>query len=308
MRKIISAGIFCAILLSAAISANAADEVLAMQSGNFDIPKSNTTVALDGKIDDGEYMLISSYAPTNGDWCISDYGPTIQYASESNPKHTIDLYASWDDNYFYVAVKASCPGHVANTDPVWNGCGVMCGFVDGDPRSGAYDSYTGYDAMSDVLHEIAFSVDEDGTINANHTTGDSVLDENTFIEYSNDGTYDYYELAFTWDFMGFKPEIGHELGWGFMYSTPNENAADGIDWVCFQTDIVNGKLPQTYPKVTLRDVIPVVAPDTDVVDTDVAADTTSAETTAPVTADGGIVAAAAVMAVAAGVVLSKKHR
>ena len=62
------------------------------------------------------------------------------------------------------------------------------------------------------------------------------------------------------------------------------------------------RIPQTYTKLILKDDYILGQTDEPVVD-----EPTEDVPATPVTSDAGIVAAAAVMAVAAGIVLSKKH-
>ena len=187
----------------------------------------------------------------------------------------------------------------------------MIGFVPNAPDSGEYDHYQSYDAMGDVLSEIAYNFTEDGQLNLNNTTGDFVLDESVFLSFARADGCDIYEMKFEWAPIGCTPSVDKEIGMGTMISFNNAEAEDGIDWVCFQTDVVNAKLPQTYTKLILKDDY--IPGQTDAADTDnTAPDSTADESTddvpaTPVTADAGIVAAAAVMAVAAGVVLSKNH-
>ena len=124
---------------------------------SFNIKKVETAPVRDGVINSDEYQLISSYAPTNKDWFTADYGNVYRYAAEGNPDYKIELYGAWDSNALYIAVKVGCSDHKVCADPVWNGCGVMIGFVPKAPDCGEYNNYSGYDAMSSVLSEIAFN-------------------------------------------------------------------------------------------------------------------------------------------------------
>ena len=219
----------------------------------FPIEKAETAPVRDGTVSDGEYELITSYSKDNPDWFISDYGPVIQTVADGLPDYQIDVYGAWDDDGVYVAVVTDCDDHIANTDPVWNGCGVMIGFVPESPDADENAGFTGYDAMNSVLQEIAYSYSDDGEINLNNTTNDAVLDENVFTTYKHTDGKDIYEMLFTWDFIGGEPALDREFGLGLMISKINDDAADGIDWVCFQSDIVNGKIPDTYTKLVLKD-------------------------------------------------------
>lgn len=60
-------------------------------------------------------------------------------------------------------------------------------------------------------------------------------------------------MKFEWEPIGCVPSVDKEIGMGTMISFNNPEAEDGIDWVCFQTDVVNAKLPQTYAKLILKD-------------------------------------------------------
>lgn len=166
----------------------------------------------------------------------------------------MELYGAWDDDALYIGVKVGCPGeHKVDAATVWNGCGVMIGFVPNAPDSGEYDHYQGYDAMSDVLSEIAYNFTADGQLNLNNTTNDFVLDESVFLSFTRADGCDIYEMKFEWEPIGCVPSVDKEIGMGTMISFNNPEAEDGIDWVCFQTDVVNAKLPQTYTKLILKD-------------------------------------------------------
>ncbi len=235
--------------------------VPSMAANEFQLEFLETAPELDGYVLDGEYVLISSYSPTNSDWFVSDYGPVI--TTDGLKDYQIDVYGGWTEQGLYLAVVTDCVEHITSIDPPWNGCGVMIGFVENAPDSGEYDDYEGYDSMNDVLHEVAYSYESDGTLNMLDTTGEYIENENTFTTFKHADNKDTYEMLFTWDFVGGgAPTIGRSVGMGLMISKNNKDAEDGIDWVCFISDIVNGKLPATYAKLTLVDNI-VPAPETE---------------------------------------------
>jgi len=310
MKKTLGIVLLLALASSMTTAVAAADAPTLTPS--FTVEKVETAPVQDGNIGAGEYQLISSYAPTNEDWYTADYGNVYRYAAEGNPDYIVELYGAWDDEALYIGVKVGCPGeHIVDAATVWNGCGVMIGFVPNAPDCGEYDNYQGYDAMGDVLAEIAYNFTADGELNLNNTTNDFVLDESVFLSFARAGGCDIYEMKFEWEPIGCTPSVDKEIGMGTMISFNNPEADDGIDWVCFQTDVVNGKLPQTYTKLILKDdYIPgqsdEPAAEEPAVDAPVEEPVDDAPE-APVTSDAGIVAAAAVMAVAAGVVLSKKR-
>ena len=298
ITKTISLAILLA--LSLTVSAAAFEPVEGDMTEQFTLEMVETAPILDGVLNDGEYELITSYTSDNEDWFITDYSCVRQYAGEGMPDYTIDVYGSWDTNGVYVAVKTDCPEHKINTDPVWNGCGVMIGFVAEDPASGVYDTYADYNAMGDVLQETAYNYASDGTLNLNNTTNDAVHGENVNTVYKHADGYDVYEMYFTWDFIGCEPAMDKVIGLGMMISKNNAEAADGIDWVCFQSDVVNAKLPQTYTRLVLEDNI-VPGNEAEIVETPESAGT------APQTFDVSVIAAVTAVISAAGYAISKKR-
>jgi len=236
----------CAALV---IPSMAFDPVTANLTPDFTISKAAMPPVRDGVINPGEYTLISAYAPTNEDWFEAKYECVRRYAAASNPAYVIEIYGAWDDAGIYVAVKSDCNDHRANHDTVWKGCGVMIGFVPEDPSFPAYAEYEeGYSAMGDVLREIAYCYDGDELV-LNNTTEDAVMGENAFTSYKHDGGFDIYEMFFTWDFISKTLKEGDSFGLGMMISKnlPNEE----YEWICFQSDVVNGKIPSTYTRVFL---------------------------------------------------------
>jgi hypothetical protein len=75
------------------------------------------------------------------------------------------------------------------------------------------------------------------------------MGENAFTSYKRDGGFDIYEMFFTWDFISKTLKEGDSFGLGMMISKnlPNEE----YEWICFQSDVVNGKIPSTYTRVFL---------------------------------------------------------
>lgn len=118
------------------------------------------------------------------------------------------------------------------------------------------------------------------------------------------------EMMLPW--VGFKAEAGAKLGFTIGINDDADNAAGRENQIFPDDDLSNAwQSTDNYATLTLT-ATEYVAPveEEPVVDTPAAeegAEVVAPAPTSPKTADAGIVAAAAIMAIAAGVVLSKKH-
>ncbi|MBP3919182.1 MAG: hypothetical protein J6I50_08430 [Clostridia bacterium] len=148
-----------------------------------------------------------------------------------------------------------------------------------------------------------------------YTGNETVYEEATTAVAVYDGYY-VVEIFVPWQTAGFAPAIGTEIG--FNVSFNDDADCDGTrDMYSYWqvTDVSEAYWEQTraLPRIAFvaGPEIPAETPaqdvDVTVTDTPVVEPEAAAPVTTPVTADAGIVAAAAVMAAAAGIVLSKKH-
>ena len=71
---------------------------------SINVPKANTAPVIDGKVSDGEYKLVASYDKDDPAWNRDTFGI-------DGKDVRMDVYATWDEEYFYFAVI------VTNLDP-----------------------------------------------------------------------------------------------------------------------------------------------------------------------------------------------
>lgn len=206
----------------------------------------------------------------------------------------------WDENYFYVLVevdKAGVPissggGKNENSDD----CADLCLTLDGNFEA----TLSNGDDYAGVLRVV-----EDGTKSGFGYLFEMLEDEfKGVMVRTSDSSY-VVEYAVPWDDI--KPEAGHVLSLDIQINDATDDARTGlVTWAA--TPCYCWKESYEHGTITLAaKVVETEAPATEAPATE--APTADVPTTeAPATADMGIVAAAAVLAIAAGAVLSMKKR
>ncbi len=165
--------------------------------------------------------------------------------------------------------------------------------------SETYTDDTTFDAADGDWHYCKASTGEEVYYCGNET----VYDEATTAVAVYDDFY-VVEIFCPWQTEGFTPAIGTKIGFTVSFNDDIDLDGGRDSYAYWETTEASGSYwseTQALPKIEFV-AGPEVAVDEPAVDTPVE-DTP----VAPVTADAGIVAAAAVMAAAAGIVLSKKH-
>lgn len=165
--------------------------------------------------------------------------------------------------------------------------------------SETYTDDTTFDAADGDWHYCKASTGEEVYYCGNET----VYDEATTAVAVYDDHY-VVEIFCPWQTEGFAPAIGTKIGFTVSFNDDIDLDGGRDSYAFWETTEVSGAYwseTQALPKIEF-----VAGPEV-VVDEPAEAPSTDAPAEAPITADAGIVAAAAVMAVAAGVVLSKRH-
>ena len=300
MKKFGAIALSAAILSAMAVSASAAyieqqDDPSTIQ---FTINQGYTAWAADGVISEGEYTEIPFKTSQ-----ISIAASTDEDA-DTAIQLPISLYMSYDANYVYVAAETSAKQYICDIDAsnegqMWAAHAIQLSLANIDATDGSERLETGY-AVSSLDNNnygcnwsdpmgMAYDPDDNGDYSITKTADTITYEMRVPFEAFEEAALkegDKFLFSIIWA-MGTSADGGsdayvHEqLGYGIS-GTP-------------------GKDPTGHATITLGAALE--APVVDEV-VDAPAD---AGTSAPTTADAGIVAAAAVMAVAAGVVLSKKH-
>ncbi len=295
MKKILTGVLAVSLLASLAISASAiADEERTDVTVYFNTP------TIDGTINNGEWDQANALdvTPDNAMLWVGDEINNLVY-----------FYYSWDEQGLYLAAD------VSDTDVKM-----------ADELSVMYASYDAFQIAIDPAGLIGddagggamfYSIGplQDGTLGAVYHPYGGAAEE---FEYT--GAYKLTDDG--WQFEMIIPWTSIEILGGDGYEWKHadgevinallcvlDRESDGSDY-CYQITNIGevNFLPENYPLELHLSTY--VAPSLEVEEPAVeepAVDAPAADTTAPTTADAGFVAAAAVMAVAAGVVLSKKH-
>jgi len=165
--------------------------------------------------------------------------------------------------------------------------------------SETYTDDTTFDAADGDWHYCKASTGEEVYYCGNET----VYDEATTAVAVYDDHY-VVEIFCPWQTEGFAPAIGTKIGFTVSFNDDIDLDGGRDSYAYWETTEASGAYwseTQALPKIEF-----VAGPEV-AVDEPAEAPSTDAPAETPVTADAGIVAAAAVMAVAAGVVLSKRH-
>lgn len=306
MKKLGVLALSTLILSSLAISANAAFVANTTDVGSikYTIPQGYAEHKLDGVISEGEYQKIEF---TTNELSFAAYDDESIEASAGND---ISLYMSYDADYVYIAATTIAKGYVCELDSsdatnIWGGYAVQMSFAGADEVDAGMRLETGY-AKSSTTGELLFANWNDGMgigYDANETN-DYIVDVG-----SDKITY---EVRVPWEAFGEKKLVE---GDSFLFSivwatgTSTGGAADQYihEQLAYGITGDPGKDVTGHATITLGAALE--APVVEVADPVVEDGSASADPApvAPITADAGIVAAVAVMAAAAGVVLSKKH-
>ena len=302
MKRFGAIALSAAILSAMAVSASAAyiEQAADPADITFTIPQGYTAWAADGVISDGEYAKID----VKPEW-ISIAAATDEEAATAI-QLPISLYMSYDAEYVYVACTTAADQYVCDVDEsnegnMWAAHAIQLSLANIDATDGSERLETGY-AMSTLdnnLYAVSWfdpmGIAYDPDDNGDYTV---VKTGNTLV----------YEMRVP--FAAFEEKALKEgdkfLGsviWAMGTSEDGGSDAYVHEQLAYGVSGDPGKDPTGHATITLG-----AALEAPVVEDPAAGDATDAPATdAPTTADAGIVAAAAVMAVAAGVVLSKKH-
>ena len=300
MKRFGAAALAAVILSALTVSASAAyieqqDDPSTIQ---FTIPQGYTTWAADGVISEGEYGKVEFKSSQISIAAASDE------AAATAIQLPISLYMSYDANYVYVACETAADQYVCDVDDsnagnMWAAHAIQLSFANINATDSGERVELGY-ALSSLDNNlyavswfdpmgIGYDPDDAGDYNV-------VKSGNTLV----------YEMRVP--FEAFEEKALKEgdkfLGsviWAMGTSEDGGSDAYVHEQLAYGVSGDPGKDPTGHATFTLGAALeaPVVEEDAP------AADAPAAD--APSTADAGIVAAAAVMAVAAGVVLSKKH-
>ncbi len=295
MKKILTGVLAVSLLASLAISASAiADEERTDVTVYFNTP------TIDGVINNGEWDQANALDVT-ADNAMLWVGDEIN--------NLVYFYYSWDDTGLYLAADVSDTDVVkaADTSEVYGKDAFQIAI---DPAG-----LIGEEGVQGGAMFYSIGPMEDGALGAvYHPYGGAAEDFEYTGAYSMTDDGWQFEMIIPWSSVEILGGDGYE--WKHADGeTINallcvlDRESDGSEY-CYQITNAGATTfaPVDYPLELHLSTY--VAPSLEVEEPaadEPAVDAPAADTTAPTTADAGIVAAAAVMAVAAGVVLSKKH-
>ena len=278
-KKFVLSAVLCA-LMASAFTAN----VIAAES-NLKAEAVKGTPVVDGVVDDIWSTAVSRTADALKDG--TDEGITTQWK------------VMWDDEqlYFLIAV-VNDTNHFFNGAQAWgDGCELYFDALNNDPTD-----YTSDDGVVQIGWDA--ETPDDTVYKGTDTAQANIEGQYKIVAVENENGY-LYEVSV--DLDAFCKDVvmaeGTVIGFDLQVnskSDDSESRTSAYGWA----DAMN--VGWQDPSV-FGDIVLVAAPEAPAEDVPAEDGTVDAGTTAPVTADAGIVAAAAVMAAAAGVVLSKKH-
>ena len=298
MKRLGALALSAVILSALAVSASAAYVAPVKDSANikYTIPQGYTAWAADGVISDGEYGQINF---TTDELSFAAYDDALIDAAAAND---ITLYMSYDADYIYVAATTIAKDYICEIDEssignMWAAYAVQLSLAPAGATDGSERLETGYAESSLDGNDYSF--------NWSDPMGMSYLpdDNNDYcVVVGSDAIV--YEMRVPMEaFVENKLVEGDNFLFSIIWATGTSEGGASDAYVHEQLGYGvsgdPGKDPTGHATITLGAALeaPVVEEPT--------VDAPAADT--PATADAGIVAAAAVMAVAAGVVLSKKH-
>ena len=301
MKKFGAIALSAAILSAMAVSASAAyipqqDDPSTIQ---FTLNQGYTAWAADGVISDGEYARIDFKTSQ-----ISIAAATDDAAATAI-QLPISLYMSYDAEYVYVACETAADQYVCDVDEatkgnMWAAHAIQLSFANIDATISEERVELGY-CLSSLDNEM-YSVSWFDPMGIGYNPDDN----GDYIVVKN-GNELVYEMRVP--FTAFE-EKNLKEGDKFLGSviwamgTSEDGAADLYvhEQLGYGVSGDPGKDPTGHATFTLGAALEAPVVEDPAVDAPA-----EGGATAPTTADAGIVAAAAVMAIAAGVVLSKKH-
>lgn len=303
MKKILTLALAVMMVAALALTASAyfIDNNSSGATITYTIPQAYAEHKLDGVITEGEYAKLEVKTEYLS---IATYDEDAAMAQDFD---NIGLWMSYDANYLYVAATTTAKDfHNAcddNTGSIWGQYAIQLSLADVDNDEASERLETGY-ALSSETGALLFANWCDGT-------GDSydALEANDFIVTNANGILTY-ECRVPFSAFSSKTLVeGSQFRFCIVWATGTSEDDGTSEYRHLQ--LAYGCTGDPGKDVTGHAVITMgAALEAPVVDTPAADDAPAADapaTTAPTTADAGIVAAAAVMAIAAGVVLSKKH-
>ena len=301
MKKFGAIALSAAILSAMAVSASAAyiEQAADPATITFTIPQGYTAWAADGVISEGEYAKID----VKPEWI--SIAAASDEAAATAIQLPIALYMSYDANYVYVACTTAADQFVCDVDEsnegnMWAAHAIQLSFANIDATDSAERVELGYalSTLTGGLHAVSW-FDPMGIAYDPDDAGDyTVVKTGNSLVYEMRVPFAAFEeknLVEGDKFLG-------SVIWAMGTSEDGGSDAYVHEQLGYGVSGDPGKDPTGHATITLGAALE--APVVDEPATDAPA-TDAPEASA--TADAGIVAAAAVMAVAAGVVLSKKH-
>ncbi len=301
MKKFGAIALSAAILSALAVSASAAyiapqDDSSTIQ---FTIPQGYTAWAADGVITEGEYAPVEFKTSQ-----LSIAAATDEDAANAISL-PISLYMSYDAEYVYVACETAADQYVCDVDDsnagnMWAAHAIQLSFANIDATISEERVELGYCLSSLDNNQYSISWFDPMGI------GYSPEDNGDYIVVKNGNTLTY-EMRVPFAAFEEKNLVEGDKFLGSVVWAMGTSADGGSDayvheQLGYGVSGDPGKDPTGHATFTLGAALEAPVVDEPAVDAPV-----DGGATAPTTADAGIVAAAAVMAVAAGVVLSKKH-
>ena len=301
MKKFGAIALSAAILSAMAVSASAAyiEQAADPATITFTIPQGYTAWAADGVISEGEYAKID----VKPEW-ISIAAATDEAAATAI-QLPIALYMSYDANYVYVAATTAADQFVCDIDDsnagnMWAAHAIQLSFANIDATDSAERVELGYalSTLDNNLYAVSW-FDPMGIAYDPDDAGDY-----TVVKNGNTVTYEMRVPFAAFEEKALK-EGDKFLGsviWAMGTSEDGGSDAYVHEQLGYGVSGDPGKDPTGHATFTLGAALEAPVVEEPAVDAPA-----EGGATAPTTADAGIVAAAAVMAIAAGVVLSKKH-
>ena len=301
MKKFGAIALSAAILSAMAVSASAAyiEQKADPATITFTIPQGYTAWAADGVISEGEYAKID----INPDWL--SIAAASDEAAATAIQLPISLYMSYDAEYVYVACETAADQYVCDVDEatkgnMWAAHAIQLSFANIDATDSAERVELGYalSTLDNNLYAVSW-FDPMGIAYDPDDAGDY-----TVVKNGNTVTYEMRVPFAAFEEKALK-EGDKFLGsviWAMGTSEDGGSDAYVHEQLGYGVSGDPGKDPTGHATFTLGAALEAPVVEEPAVDAPA-----EGGATAPTTADAGIVAAAAVMAIAAGVVLSKKH-
>ena len=301
MKKFGAIALSAAILSAMAVSASAA--YIAQQDDpstiQFTINQGYTAWAADGVISDGEYARVDFKTSQISIAAASDD------AAATAIQLPISLYMSYDAEYVYVACTTAADQFVCDIDDasagnMWAAHAIQLSFANIDATDSAERVELGYalSTLDNNLYAVSW-FDPMGIAYDPDDAGDY-----TVVKNGNTVTYEMRVpfAAFEEKNLVEGDKFLGSVIWAMGTSEDGGSDAYVHEQLGYGVSGDPGKDPTGHATFTLGAALEAPVVEEPAVDAPA-----EGGATAPTTADAGIVAAAAVMAIAAGVVLSKKH-